>query len=259
MSVAIPALLTAAPFYGLWFISLVLQSLLFNIVLFIVSVANFLLYLFPSKPRQLFFADSSVLARTSHAHQRSLAARPRAWRPTIGTLLRGSDSPTDATDFIVELNVWQRNEICEAILIVFSPITAGLPLMFSTRSREWLLLGSVLVGIFLLVLVNHFRLVVEDQKLIGEDLYKTQRRALQEGTAAAAVQQYSGRCLQRRAQYTQGMPMYGPGADLTEHFGFQRPESETESDSGDVAPEVCVGEPPKRSPRSQTWSRRPAS
>jgi hypothetical protein len=257
MRVSLSAYFAATPIYLLWVLSLGLHSLVFTLLLFAVSIANVLLYIMLSKPRQLFFADTAVLSRTSHAHRRLLAERPRAWRSTIGDLLRGTELPPAPGDSIVELNVWQRNEICEAIMIVFSPITAGLPLLFS--SARLLFVSSLFMCVFLLVLVNHFQLAVEDQKLIGEDLSKTQRRAMQESATAMAVQQYSGQLLQRRAHYRQAMPLHGPGADLAAHFGFQGAESDAESEDDEASPELRTGGTPQRSARSLSWRRRPSS
>jgi hypothetical protein len=229
--------------YILWFLS---DSMFTTISLFIVSLTNFLLYLIPSRPRQLFFSDRSLLVRTPHAHVRPANAASRTWRLKIGEWLRGTQPPPALDSTIIELSVWQRGQLCEGIVITFSPITAVLR-FFPDQSPAFSIFVPAFISLFLLVLVNQFHLAINDEKILGQELFKTQRNAIQRNVDEAAIRTYTGQALQRRASYREKIPEYGPGADLARQFQYQHREETSESDAEERRPR------PRRSRRSGLW------
>jgi hypothetical protein len=199
------------------------ESFFSQLCFLFVSLCNFSLCLLSSSPRQLFFADRLLLSRTSNAHSRPASAAPRTlWQAAMNWF---ADVPPEADDSpsIIELNVWRRHAICEGILIVFSPISAGLPLLFQELVKAQLCVSAI-TAVFLLVLVAHFQVAIEDQKILAEELFRSQQRALRRQVDESAPQRYAAQVLQRRAHYRTEMPEYGAGEDLNRYFGYQPPQ-----------------------------------
>jgi hypothetical protein len=239
-------LLPGVILYCFWLLS---NSLTTTAFLLVVSLANFILYLLPYSPRQLFFSNRSILSRTPHARVRSINSSARTWRASIANGLVGSAAPLPSEGEIIEISVWQRKELFEGILIVFSPMTAGLRLLPGLPGAA-LVIGPVGVALFLAVLVDQFVLGIEDQRILGQELFKTQRNAVQRKVDESAFEAYAGQVLKRRANYREDMPEYGPGADLRGCFDWREQERESESESEQVARR------PRQSAQAGPWSRR---
>jgi hypothetical protein len=214
-----------------------------SLVFLAISVLSTICYFLSSRPRQLFHSNRSILLRTSHARVVPVSSvHPRCVRSSLGAHLRGAEqSPRRSPGQldVIELDVWQVNSFAEGIVVMFSPVTAALG--FTGLGLLWKVVLTLGFAAFMFVFVNHVRTAVEDERIIGEELFRTHRNATRDRLDRAALQEHSGQLLQKRANYRGRIPQYGPGAELAQFFDFQESDSaseyESDSDGGRRSPQ----------------------
>lgn len=241
--------------FGL-FIDFGVKQRFVNLAFIFLSFFNSFMYFNKTTTRQLFYSGDHVLLRSSHAHKRRVTSGgPRTLRSIIGDFLRGQSKSKeiqgrDHLD-IIEIDIWTMNPYTEGIFIFLSPITTILPIL--SQKKIQVLVFAIAFSIFMVYFLHSVHLAIEDQKIIGEELFRTQSNSVNNKLVENAYYDYSNRVYKRKASYQTQMPEHGPGSDMRHYMNIQTVQrndsdySEYESESSSNATPISL------SKHSESW------
>lgn len=204
-----------------------------RIIFEIFSVINTIYFIFKTKTVQLFYSDSSALSRSHHVKARTVSSKRRkTLRYFIGKFLRGTAERKEEKPWtlgtVIEVDVWVIGELSKNIFIFLNPLSVLFEYLINGTKA---LIGVVAVNVFFFFFMIHIESSIADQKLIGEELYRTQTRQMQDKLIKSAPNDYAERVILRRLNYGKsGMPKYGPGTDLRPYY---KNRFQDDSDEGD--------------------------
>ena len=193
-----------------------------RIVFEVFSIINSILFIFKTKTVQLFYSDSSALSRSHHVKARTISSKRRkTLRYLIGKFLRGTAEQKEEKPWtlgtVIEIDVWVIGELSKNIFIFLNPLAVVFTHLIEDPVKA--VIGIVIVNAFFFFFMMHVESSIADQKLIGEELYKTQTNQMQDRLIKSAPNDYAERVILRRLNYGKtGIPRYGPGTDLRPYY-----------------------------------------
>ena len=224
-----------ASYYG----SLNYYSYIIRPLLSIFSIIVFILFFRQNRTFQLFYSDKSISSRSTNLNSRVISSK-RAFSISswLGRLIRGSASAKNPQKWILgevmELDKWIIVPWMQGIVIFFSPMVPTFSFMI--KQKELIHISSAVIAIFLLFLFRRFVSSIEDEKILSEELYKTQNHIMHSKLEQYHQQEYMKRMVLRRKHYKNGLPEYGPGTDLKLYYKQQISDDESQNSSSRQSP-----------------------
>ena len=201
------------------------------------SLLNCFLFFNKSKTYQLFYSDASVLKQTHHAKFRTISSKRRkTLRYLIGKFLRGTANQSEGKPWtlgkVIEIDIWVMSDYLSNIFIFLNPFCVLISYICLDLIK--CCICFVIINAFFFYFIREVRASNADNKIIGQELYKTQTAQMQDHLVKNIYQDYSERVITRRINYQKhGIPRYGPGTDLKPYYRnmyHNEDSSETETE-----------------------------